>query len=78
MINTLWDNYRKIKEGTYKTLEYIYIVESSKNIENPIIVNGFFELWAIKAIKTDFLKEESLKNFKDKISYLQNISKPGS
>lgn len=76
MINTLWENYRKIKEGTYKTLEYIYIVESSKEIENPITINDFFELWAIKAIKTDFLKEKSLKNFRDKISYLQNISKP--
>lgn len=73
MINTLWENYRKIKDGTYKTLEYIYIVESSKKIENPIILNDLFGVWPIKAVKTDLLKEDSLKNFKEKISHLQKI-----
>ncbi len=74
MINTIWENYRKIKEGTYKTLEYIYIVESSIKIENPIIAGDFFKLWPVKAMKTDFLKNESLKTFREKISYLQKIS----
>lgn len=74
MINTLWENYRKIKDGTYRTLEYIYIVESSKKFENPIIINDLFQLWPIKAMNTNFLKEKSLKNFREKISYLQKIS----
>jgi len=64
MINTLLENYEKIKSKDYKTDTYMFIVQSSSKISGSVIIKDFFWLFPIKHIKSENLKE---KKFKEKV-----------
>jgi len=84
MINTLLENYEKIKSKDYETDIYMYIVQSSSKISNNIIIKDFFWLFPIKCIKSENLKERkfkekffavtekiSIKEFASRVKFLQ-------
>ena len=61
MINTLLENYEKIKSKDYETDIYMYIVQSSSKISDSVIIKDFFWLFPIKSIKSENLKERKFK-----------------
>ena len=61
MINTLLENYEKIKSKDYETDIYMYIVQSSSKIIDKLIIKDFFCLFPIKHIKSENLKEKKFK-----------------
>jgi hypothetical protein len=84
LINTLLENYEKIKSKDYETDIYMYIVQSSSKISNNIIIKDLFWLFPIKCIKSENLKERkfkekffavtekmSIKEFASRVKFLQ-------
>ena len=66
MINTLLENYNKIKSEEYRTDIYMYIIQTSSKIDTSMIINDSFWLFPIKCLKTEHLKEKKYSLLEEK------------
>lgn len=66
LINTLLENYEKIKTNDYQTELHMYIIQSSSIISDHIIIKDLIWLFPVKNVKTENLKEKT--SFKE-VSY---------